>query len=82
MTEQTNSPKIEGAGGWTAANGIAVAILGRFAVEGFLTDPVIKHNLDYAVQAIAEEISGALARIPGGCDGDLDKLLSYGEKFQ
>jgi hypothetical protein len=76
MTDGTDSPK--NAGEWSAARQIAVVILGRLAVENFLTDPVIKHNLDYAVQAIAEEISGALARIPGGCDGDLDKLLSYG----
>jgi hypothetical protein len=70
--------------GWTAERAIAVAILGRLAVDailgrlavdGLLADHVFTDELNYAVGAIAEVITASLAAMPGGGDGDLDKVL-------
>jgi hypothetical protein len=68
---------------WTAARSVALAILGKLAVDGLLADH-IQAELNYAVDAIAEVITDSLAAMPGGCDGDFDKVLEYaaiGEQF-
>ena len=82
MSDLHEAPKNE-AEGWTAERAIAVAIIGKLAVDGLLADHVFRDDLDYAVGAVADEISRALAAMPGGGDGDLDKVLdnaAHGEQ--
>lgn len=58
----------------SSAQSIGLMIIARLAIDGFLK-PHFVEEMTYVIDAIAEELSHALEKIPGGANGDLDKVL-------
>ena len=65
-------PTPEVAPGWTYERRLALFILGKLAVEGFLNDIVFDDGIDYVINSTAENISEGIEALC--CDGDLEAV--------